>query len=107
MRVRVTGGYTGEVSGRVKDKPEGRPPADLATANLKVCLVAVGAELPARNGGEWVTPTSAIYPRDGEAIVTLAVSSTTPLGRYWFYALPSLSPLAIPVRASNEQVEVV
>lgn len=104
--VRVTGGYVGEVSGRVVDKPEGRDPADLSLANIKVMLLKVGSPLPSKNDAAWVTPTSVIYPENGVALVTLSVSSGDP-GRYWFYALPSISPLAIPVRASNEQVELI
>jgi hypothetical protein len=107
VRIQVTGGYTGEVSGRVRDRPFGRTPADLSLADIKVCLVKVGDPVPTRTGGSWVTPTSVAYPLPGEAIVTLAVGVAIPLGRYWFYALPSISPLSIPVRASNEQVEVV
>jgi hypothetical protein len=106
QRVRVSGGYTGEVSAVLRDEPEMRDAADLSLAAIKVCLVEVGSEAPDRTSVEWLVPSTLEYPQGGIAILTLSVTEARGLGRYYLYALATMSPLSIPVRAGNEVVEL-
>lgn len=110
QKIRVTGGYVGEVSVLVKDLRG----ADLSGAGLQMVLVPLSGSLPARTDAAWRTPSTAEYSSAGSegdgasrARLTLLVSSSTPLGRYRVWTLASLSPTSVPIMAEDEIIEVL
>lgn len=82
-RIRVTGGFSGEVEIRLTDSRV----QDLELSEFKVGLIPLDAEIPAANASVWKTPAAEDYPMDGEAVLTIRPTVADGLGKFWPHVL--------------------
>ena len=100
-QIRVTGGYSDYVTGYLGDTLRG----DLDQTTIKVTLVPDGSDIPDADDAAWKTPL--LYPLSNRRVrVSLLVDENTPVGNYWFWALPIDTPTKSPVRASGHMIVV-
>jgi hypothetical protein len=100
--IRVTGGYSDYVSGYAFDELGGQSLVDVP---IKVTLVLDGEDLPDADSDAWVEPAK--YLSGGRLRVSMLVNEeNTPVGNYWFWALPIDTPTKTPVRASDHLIVV-
>ena len=100
--IRVTGGFADYAVGMLEEV-ERKP---LVLTDIRLALVADGADIPGREDEAWVAPGAITYPNPWRARVSHLVTDAVAPGEYWLWALPIDNPTATPVRAGNHMIVV-
>lgn len=82
-RIRVTGGFSGEVEVELTDE-KGQ---DMSAVLFKMGLVPLEEAIPAASSETWQTVTEKAFPAPGKAVLTRRPTDTHPLGKFWPHIL--------------------